>query len=150
MSAAAPPDDTQAKLLKRLLSNNAIYERLVETRNIVFDDQDNVIKIANHCLMPDDDEAVSFDIKELSRLQHLVSLSLSETKVYGDIMHLGKLRELVELDLSHTSVRGDVAHFMELPELIRCVLQETNVDGNLHTFHTYREAHTLKKCAIEL
>lgn len=150
MSAAAPPPDTQAKLLKRLLSNNAIYERLVETRNIVFDDQDNVIKIANHCLMPDDDEAIAFDIKELSQLQHLVSLSLSETKVYGDIMHLGKLQDLVELDLSHTSVRGDVAHFMELPELIRCVLQETNVDGNLHTFHTYREAHALKNCAIEL
>lgn len=149
MSAAAPPD-TQATFLKSLLSNDTIYERLVETRNIVFDDQDNVIKIANHCLMPDDDEAIAFDIKELSQLQHLVSLSLSETKVYGDIMHLGKLQDLVELDLSHTSVRGDVAHFMELPELIRCVLQETNVGGNLHTFHTYREAHALKNCAIYL
>ena len=148
MSAAAP--DTQATFLKSLLSNDIIYERLVETRNIVFDGQNNVIKIANHCLMPDDDEALSFDIKELSQLPHLVSISLSESNIHGDIMHLGKLRCLVELDLSHTSVRGDVAHFMELPELIRCALQETNVDGNLHTFHTYREAQALKICAIDL
>ena len=109
-----------------------------------------MIKIANHCLMPDDDERLCFDIEGLSQFPKLVSISLEETKIHGDIIHLRNLPHLVELNISHTSVRGDVAHIMGLPKLTYCMLQETNVYGNLHTFHTYRHTHSLEKCVIEL
>ena len=142
--------DTQCILLKALIGNDEIYQHSIDTRNIVFDDNNHVIKIANHCLMPDDDERLCFDIEGLSQFPQLVSISLEETKIHGDIIHFRNLPHLVELNLSHTSVRGDVAHIMGLPKLTYCILQETNVDGNLHTFHTYRHTHSLEKCVIEL
>ena len=71
------------------------------------------------------------NISELSKLEGLRVLDLSNTQVVGNISELSKMNKLRRLDLSQTDVLGEIGVIRKMPGLTRVVLSRTAVSGDL-------------------